>query len=789
MLRSDASEPDTLVPVGPLSEFSAVTGRLIAVGADCAGNDVALVRDGGGCLWIVPRGGDATRLGAVNDVACALAIAAGVFVLMIPGEGPMVVEQDVDGAPWRVTQLFGSSGSWHRLPGVRFAWSGKREFTATSETLTLEGKYTRWHGPVARADLERMSAGIASVYRDLEAQARAAGVFVQPLLAWWRVVDADGRVLRQGAPVCVAPYGVQGTDALPAEVGYSGGRFCEYRGVKMSLYGFGMEATLCRHDTDGEEWSRVMRPEAVEVYVAPVDGLVDVSDGARASMTFTGESTDHGTMTLALPATTDRRGRVGRMLDALEANSYLAARFPADAPDGTSASIRPHDSAPVRPARATAWRPFTAGCGCAVADMAVWGDISEFLTPPPRPVEMAVAPASYPGQWTAMTRQTDASGRELTCQAAGQNGAPSALGPLAVCEGSDIRRLSIIVTTEADGRRRADFDLLPTPGGRWTMALDDDFTAAVLAASEVPAASATTPVVVARRMTDVVSASIAAPLFVSAAMALGTRRVVAVTAAARTSSAWDFARRHLYAFTPGGIYSLAVNASRTLASAHLIDSRGVPSGALVAAGAECVYAVADGGHTLLRVAGSKAEPVARFGVRMGMAAFCAATAEVWLASEDGSEAWIVERSGRVYRRDDVEPRSAMAGDGGLMLVACDDGILEASAETVSETPVAVSWSLTKRIPTAAPAVAAELVWPLSASEGDFTARLRGANSVVFPWALLGGVRCSGGYAAPVRLTFPPVRPYRWLRLELEGTVGSDMRLTDAVLTVYVKNIR
>lgn len=93
-----------------------------------------------------------------------------------------------------------------------------------SEQVTLpalKGQYPRSEGELSAVDVPGVLSAVRETLGHLQTQASGGGARVQPVVAAWRLLDADGRVVARGTPVSLG-LGVQGGDTMRFSASHSG---------------------------------------------------------------------------------------------------------------------------------------------------------------------------------------------------------------------------------------------------------------------------------------------------------------------------------------------------------------------------------------------------------------------------------------------------------------------------------------------------------------------------------------------------------------------------------------
>lgn len=659
--------------------------------------------------------------------------------------------------------------------------------------------------PISPTDHSRLSTAMADAYSDTVTRASAAGLWIQPVVAFYRLRRADGRVIYTSAPkIIAAPGGWQATAGIATACtvsGESSNRTASIPAMTVSFDTFRIKVTIPQDILPGLWGSMVA---AVEICVSPQLHPVDFS--AKAAYLFTGGAAAT-TFTVALPGATshmaslDTRRRSAALEVAARANDAcpIAATFrPAAGETGSLTVIPPcprtaredfnaiisllsksiaaagdcENSRLLRDISAP--HAFSAATVAVDGDSAVWGDITALPFPGYAPQEFTVETAdNATEEWEALSVVTLTDGRQLTTLTSGTGRRPTSVGPLIGYPSPEARRIDIWVR-KSTSVYKASVSLHPDSLRCGSWHLESGLNPIPLEATAEPmpdAGTATSPG--PRHQGFLASAPAIAPLSVAGCQMCSDAAITAIVAASRSLSSWDFSRSHLHVFTPAGIYAVAVNAANRIASASLISGRGVDkTSAVTATPCGTLVLPADGGDALL-IKASRAETV----ILPGRFAACAhhhPSGETWLMAPNG-ELTVMTAHGFISTRHSA---AALYGGGGLALMLSPDGHLFRPGST-STGPVTVEWKT--QIEVDGRRAVTEAVWFVQAAsfDGTLSVRAHGGPGETYPLAVC---EVTGQINSPValRIVAPP-RPY--ITMELKGVVSPDFTLRGIGLTL------
>jgi hypothetical protein len=244
---------------------------------------------------------------------------------------------------------------------------------------------------------------------------------------------------------------------------------------------------------------------------------------------------------------------------------------------------------------------------------------------------------------------------------------------------------------------------------------------------------------------SVLSCPISAPLSPLSDLNVAQAPIHAILPAPGNGGTWNFARRHLYAIGADGTYSLAVNSAGTVASAQLIDRRGIDSPHHAATLGDAVYLLSD--TTLLKLSGSK------LSTRL---------TDV-----------VADRIVPLHR---------------LMRLACvtsggDALMVPPSARHFLSSPDGVV-SLSRRIEVKGirPRALRRVTWQLTSLSGALTLTVLGDNGDPDSASVIASRTVDGAVSAPIIMA-PITRPWRYLTVQLSAADSSRLRL-DCITLLY-----
>lgn len=708
-----------------------------------------------------------THVATLDAVPHCVTHAAGVVYLMID-DGAFRVDYDEPSGEWIAL------GVMPQLPGVRIAATNLTPFSATVEVRQLTGSYSHWQGSLTKTDLNNLTADLLDAYSRLKNDAFTSGFFLQPVLARYHLFDDDDNLLYSSSPTMVsAPDGFQCVDKLTLTTA----DFATLDSYALTATGYRLEVQA--EALTDSPWTDVVA--RVEVEVTPILDPIDTAASAQCRLESIDASMGHvvaympGTSVTMVATAAPRVAMIRKALATFVNVATPLATFANPFRGGIAATRLSPPTYTATAVAATAQR-FTARCVRNCGDVVAWGNVSMLRPFPPSMAEIATECDASTGYWRGCVSVTFASGEERVVWSGYSEGAaPLSLSPLLCYPGADAVEMTVAVVC-GDRCVRQSFPLTPLAGTDYAYYLDASL-ASVPLTTEVSSYIVPSRYVVPRPMRGSVAvSSLDAPLLLTATRIIAEGDVVALTPAVRSSSSWDFARTHLYAFSTSGIYATSINAARTTVAAQVLDTRRVTDGKAVAYTGGGVYAEASG--DLIAIAGSKSA-VVRHGVSLSHLAW----------DSEGGLLWGVDTLQGVMRLYDIEQGKEMTADvasgtelysaGGLLLTA--DGSTLSAVNYSSAATRDVQWCRTIHLPDPRQRLASATFF-LSASQFDGTISIRAHGGAGDAYSCpVATFTVEGEVNAPisVNLVAPP-RPY--ITIDVAASVASDFYFHHLILT-------
>lgn len=675
-------------------------------------------------------------------------------------------------------------------PAISFRAEKSAARTAQVAPVTFKGSYTHWRGPLAEADLKAVSDAVADACNRCFIAAGHTGAYAAPVLAWYHLLDAQGRVVHRSSPVFVEPEGADAALQCDIPVNHADGSYVSTVAASLAVGSFEVSAVIAPAGGDSD-WRDAV---TAQVFCSRPLSRQDLSAGV--TVTFAGTAAAP-VLRVAIPRHPGYDSMITGLIDRLDekdCDTYFIDLKGSGGEAGKEHAtlLRPlrvmsaerctagmRDILARKPSadmmlRRSAPHGFSATTVCVDGDMVTWGDITTLRALPQRVSAWAtaVAPAE---PWSAVIRVTldhgDDAEEILSYEESGAANAPVKLSPLLSYPHPSARLIEIEITRPA-ATTRLSVPLLPTAGGS---------AACVMTSSGGTTGSDVTLLPVVRRIARrhpglIIAAHSTDPLSPTSMLEATTGSIVAITPASRSSSSWDFARRHLYLFGSGGIHAVAVSSALKAVSAHLIDSRSVASGSHVAWTPEGVYAVS--ARNLLCVGGSRAKVVAE-GVNAGAIGWCGANSRLYCIA--GATSVTVRSHDGSWHTAPLPGTASysITGDGHRLLLHSATHMV--APPEVATSPVDIRWERRLRLSRrGAPLAISGVEVHLVSTGARLVIGLYGDNGSRTP-SLIASAEVDGELSAPVLLPVIFPCPFFYFTVRIEGMLTPGSRLTEVNL--------
>lgn len=701
---------------------------------------------------------------------CAVNTGNTVFLMMPDGAYRLEFVDDDDVGDWL------DLGFMPPFPPLEITAAESTDFSITMPEIALSGNYTHWRGSLNKTDLNTLSSHLLDAYAELKRNASVAGFFIQPVLARYHLLDSDGNVLYSSQPTMVSvPSGFQ----CIAPITFSTNDFASLNSI--NLFATGYKIAVSAAPLADSPWADVVASAVVEV--TPLLDPIDAKDSAQCRLDAIDAT--HGNLVVYMPGTSvtmnpaheSRCDMVKTAVTSFESAASQLAQFPYPYANGLNATPLSPQSHFVNALHAVS-QPFTAQSAQPMGDTILWGNIAMLRPSVPSFPFFAATRKSDSGFWRACVSITFTSGNErMVWSGSGDNNCPELLSPLLAYPCSDAKEISITISCGGEVVNQS-FPLSPLPGSNSSIYLHPSLKPFAITASTDMYIVPSQHTINNFEVGSVAVSRLNNPFNLLATQSIASGNIMTFTPAVRSTSSWDFARTHAYAFTATGTYAVSVNATRTSISAHVIDNRHINSKGCVTFANNAVYAIASG--DLIAIAGSRAATLRR-NIDASAIAWDNHSHFLWIY--DGSTMRLIDIDRDIEATCDAPSHTRLFNADGKLLAWNSDKVKIVNNNTSA--PIPIKWQRSIALDSLKKSIIGATFF-IAASHFDGTISIRAhsgagiANS--YPITTL---NIKGAINAPIPIRiYAPYRPY--LTIEIEGNVSSDFIFSNINLLLSCK---
>lgn len=743
---------------------------LLAAVADAMDNPALVATDAGSPVLCALLGADGRTV--VMTEAGARRLTAGA-----EGEAPVLTDAATD------------------YPGVVLRAVSGAPVQATVGARKLSRAYTTGHG-VTDADNRALVGDYVNAYRTMVADAAAAGCYVQPVLARYRLLDSAGQVLFESAPTLLQhPDGTEFTGSQPL---YSAdGQTIEAYTLTARSWALMVETAPCAD-------AAATAVAAVEVLATPQFHPYNPRMSSTVTTgRLTGSATPWGHV--SLPGRSEglttafgdaTRRRVMRAIARMEAMEQRMAYVPtpfraagmAEQPVCSAEADLAEDAARLYAGMHTAVRTaaydrvllspphsFSASRCCAGAGTVAWAGLRVHRYPGYRPLSMAATTRAAEGNCLVSVRFKGMRG--MMRQEHFEVLAPDHFGPVLCYPAPDATEMTISITVDGVTRRRI-FALTPDESGRLSVYVEPTLGHIVLPVVSVGG------ILNLREPVEeypgaVAIAEAAQPLTIKAHTIVTGGRVEALLPRNPGEASWEFGRERFLAACADRVVSVGVDTSSWRLSLRVLMPTGVAgSDAAVAVGSDICLLSAG---RLVRISPRGSVATVDSGLDASRLVYDAAHDELLAIGSDpdaraycsGLQGYYLRSLPTVDATVQIADRPYGVSSAGLVMLDREStalhtevGLVCASAEA-GRRPRRPGWL--------------RFAGASGDIEGSIT--LISANADGSPRSRLCTFGLDGPLIAPLSLALA-VAPVRLLRLEFEARVTADFRLSNIQVITY-----
>lgn len=522
-------------------------------------------------------------------------INAGLSVYLMTDDGAFRIDYDNKANQWKPL------GQMPQFPAVKITATNITQFTAQTQSFTLSGNYPHWQGTLNKIDQQALTDSLLDTYSSLKDEAAIAGFFIQPILARYHLLDIHGNILFSSSPTMVStPTGFQCVEKLT----FTTADFARINSATLSATGFQLDITP--QPLENSPWADII--DAIVIEATPILDPIDTKSLAQCRFELNNNS--EGIITSYMPGVSITMIKSTHQQESLILNAFLS--FSSIASPLTHITC-PYDkntnsitlTPKYLPGKGITSSPsrFSAHTSMLCGNTVLWGDMIQLRPFAPNIEDISTSFNSNSGFWRAMVCiEFDNSDDIIVWSGEGDNNCPTHISPLLSYPDSHASKITI--TISCDGKIfHQTFPLSSLANANCAIYLDPQlvpFTITNTSNSFIIPSQHSTKIL----LSGILAVSqITNPLFLTTFQKVSEGSIIAITPAVRSSSSWDFARTHAYAFTSTGIFAISINASHSLISSHIIDNRRITNSQSVTFANNAVYAIASG--NLISISGSK----------------------------------------------------------------------------------------------------------------------------------------------------------------------------------------
>jgi len=493
------------------------------------------------------------------------------------------------------------------LPPAVITCSGTVPLSADIGSFGLSGTYSQAGGTLDLADVLALTRNMKSAYGAIAASASASGLRISPVLARYRLLDANGVTLVVSPPLLV---GTTGTEIFPlckaVDIPVIGDRTSP---LSVSCNAYTLQLVL----------PAVNCPEVESLVVEVTDEISPLDFSLYATGGIVRSSSDgtfhiHARFPGALNSNALGRNTV---IAALEKEKYRVAGRVRAPFDGTARKVViglpadkkyvSSDKLPKGIANADFSATSLTRCGSTV----VAANPVFYRYAGHNPLCFARTTGDLGFRCSSEVEFADGS----VCRTYGSFGAmnPITLNPIISYPGTDAVRISLNYYYGNGSSFTMHFPLTPSANGNMAYYLAEDLAPIPLAGNDAPPKQPD-PVSAPEAFSApgaILSFRTDSPMTPVSLEYVSDFPLHTVVAATGSSAAWDHVRARFYLFAKNGIFSAVCNGTATVASVAKISEHPVPGKASVAVTPETLFVLTANG-ALVELSGVRTKVVGRF---------------------------------------------------------------------------------------------------------------------------------------------------------------------------------
>lgn len=731
------------------------------------------------------------------------AITAGDTFIIMTRQGPVRLAYSTEG--WDIDSATVPADGTLATPYVTITARTAGTLTAHTDAVDISGvDFSRDTTSLTDFGAAIMATQLTDAYSRLISQAALGGLWIQPVILRYRIISPSGTAIHTSAPMVISPHGWQCCSTLSAT--------CSRSGSTLSVPAMAISAnafSLSLYIDPQAPW--LSSAAAVQLLISPQ--LHPVDPDATAPTRLQRTSTSSPVLTIAIPGTTSAMAslqtqRIESLRQALARTDTLhttlySLPLPLTATPHSvtnlstlsvtqelkllhSAISEPVSITPLQGEHAILRdiappNSFYARSALLSADTVIWGDITPIPSVGHPPADIT-ASFTTSGPWTGAMRIHMQSGQVITSSISGTDLMPAALAPVVTYPHPQASMLELFVSSEADGQTmHAAVPLSPAPSGTHAIYIHPTLSETPLAPTDLSIPDTDSTLSSSRHQGMLVAASVTDPLVPLAALQCSQAPILAITPAVRTASSWDFSRCRFYAFSPQGIFAVALNAARSALSAAHISPHGITHPQAAVHTPHGVMALS--GSQLLSVTAARASVILprTSATRLG---WDAPSQSLWMTDPQGN---ILSRhipTGYTTMLYTATPATGLHTIDGSLFIAAQSSLHIPSDPAAPLRPIFYA----RTIRTPHPRRIRHLEIGITATDLQGTITLHAhptplppSNQFLIPnSSLLIKIHLSGTIQAPIRIpVIAPPRPY--ITLTIQAHASPDLHLSHILL--------
>ena len=666
-------------------------------------------------------------------------------------------------------------GEMPQLPWLRFVRLEERNLSIGIGSVALSGKSDPHGSVLSEEDAAVVSSALKGAYGKLRSRANGSGMFLQPVIARYRLLDGAGGTVVVSPPVMVgASGGVQCTDefSMTSTDGLASLSAGRIYGNAFSLVLRGMESVVA-------PWNGVIKRLVVELC-----GELDVVDEAAECMSRVSNDGREVTVNVTLP-TGNEDVRRKKVLSKLVSHENFEEHLVVEDPFG--AACVSEVKVPVFPVLKSVTRPYAAGRNPLrdavtfdfVGEAGGWtvacGKSEELFSGFPAACFSTVDGS---GSWKALIEtkvaRADGSVQSFVNVCSGDGDAPAELSPLLVFPDANAREMTL--NMESGGKIQSEtYRLTSLPDAGCACFVGDGcrgiMPRGVISSMPSHPENVAGTVEHAGYVGMFSDATMCQEL---GSMTFDSGTVVAAVSAPSNGGSWDFSRVRLLLFGSGGINVATIDGNGRFHSLAPLDDRPVKGirGVCRVSGPK--------GLTHYVIAGDDLLEVSRSGIKT-LLVHCRAESVGWCGRRN--ELWL-SGGGRPLRRvdprwpqEEIEVSGAVVGESPLLLqwgarqlVVSEEGyVCDVAQESDSPVEAAIALRYETSVGGSDGRGIVNLLLDVCAARYHGTIGVYGDNGTALP-ELLCSYKVNGAInmPAPMRLVAPR---RRFVELHVAGEVA------------------